>query len=89
MQYVKIVSTLLFLVGSYAQADTQATPDSHASVIVSSSDAHRSHADAQRTRDQQKSAKTSAERSQPKVSAQSRPYQIPLSDYNNGGHFGN
>lgn len=72
----------------YVQAETQTNVKDNPSAVAPSPDMQ--VADLNDTSaTAQINAKAPAGRSQPKVSAQHRSYEIPLSDYNNGGHFGN
>lgn len=90
MQYLKTLLSVSLIFGAlHVQAETQTSVKDTPKAVASSSDMQVAQSNDVGATVQSKDAKVPAARSQPKVSTQNRTYEIPLSDYNNGGHFGN
>lgn len=90
MQYVKtLLGVSLIFAAFHVQAETQPSVKDNPIAVAPSSDMQMAHSNDVGDTAQSKNTKAPAARSQPKVSTQNRTYEIPLSDYNNGGHFGN
>lgn len=91
MHYAKTLLSISLLLGSFhVQAETQnrvkddsmaAAPKPAVQMVHRNNPSSVAHV--------AKNAKAAATRSQSRMSIQNRPYEVPLSDYNNGGHFGN
>lgn len=91
MQYAKTLLSVSLILGSlHAQADTQTRAQDNPMAAAPSTEMQATHSNGTSTTAQVvKNAKAPAIRPQSRASTQDRPYEIPLSDYNNGGHFGN
>lgn len=91
MQYAKTLLSVSLILGSlHVQAETQTRAKDNPMAAVPSPEMQVAHSnDTSAIGQVVKNAKAPATRVQPRVSIQNRPYEIPLSDYNNGGHFGN
>lgn len=91
MQYAKTLLSVSLIFGSvHVQAETQSSvKENNAMVVAPSQETQMAHTYDTSAAAQQKNAKAPAARLQPKPNPQNRPYEIPLGDYNNGGHFGN
>lgn len=90
MQYAKtLLGISLILATFHAQAQTQSLTKDNPSVTTPNSEMQIAHSNETHARTPVKNAKAPANRSPSKMPGQNRPYEIPLSDYVNGGHFGN
>lgn len=90
MQYVKTLLSVSLIFGTFhVQAETQTNVKGNPIAIAPSPDMQVAQSNDVGATAQAKDAKVSAARSQPRASNQTRTYEIPLGDYNNGGHFGN
>lgn len=90
MQYAKTLLSVSLIFGAFhAQAETQASVQDNPRIVAPSADMQVAQSNDTSATAQIKNAETPAARSQSRVSSQNPAYEIPLSDYNNGGHFGN
>lgn len=90
MQYVKTLLSVSLIFGTFhVQAETQTNFKGNPMAVAPSPDMQVAHLNDVGASAQAKDAKLPAASSQPRVSSQNRTYDIPLGDYNNGGHFGN
>lgn len=91
MQYAKTLLSVSLVLGSFhVQAETQTRAKDYSMAVVPSTEMQVAHSnDIKTTAKVVKNAKAPATQSPSRASTQNRPYEIPLSDYNNGGHFGN
>ena len=90
MQYVKtLLSVSLIAATFHVQAAMQTSAKDNPVVVTPHSDTQMSQSGGVVNTAQKKNAKAPVAGSQPRVSTQNRTYEVPLSDYNNGGHFGN
>ena len=91
MQYAKTLLSVALILGSIqVQAETQARAKDSPMAAAPNPEMQVAHSnDINASAQVDKNAKAPTTRSQSRVSGQNRPYEIPLSDYNNGGHFGN
>lgn len=91
MQYAKTLLIVSLIFGSFhVQAETQARAKDHPIAAAPSPSMQVAHSDDNSAPAQVvKNAKAPATRSQSRAPIRNRPYEVPLSDYNNGGHFGN
>lgn len=91
MQYAKTLLSVSLIFGSVqVLADTKTrVQDDQGMAVAPSPEMQIAHTKDTSATAQLKNAKTPAARSQSKSNPLNRPYEIPLSDYNNGGHFGN
>ena len=91
MQYAKTLLSVSLILGSFhVQAETQTRAKDYSMTAAPSPEMQVAHSsDTSAIAQAAKNAKAPATRSQPRANTQDRPYEIPLSDYNNGGHFGN
>ncbi len=89
MQYAKTLLSVSLIFGSFhVQAETQTSAKDNVMAVAPSPEMQVAHSNDTSATAQVKNAKAPAARLQPRVTPQNRPYEIPLSDYNNGGHFG-
>lgn len=88
MQHLKtLLGATLMFTALQAQADLH--PQTNDITLSTGSEAQPIEQSSNvRTAVQQKDTKRPVARTQPKATSQ-KPYEVPLSDYNNGGHFGN
>lgn len=90
MQYVKTLLSVSLIFGTLqVQAETQTSVKDTPIAVAPSSDMQVAQSKDVGDTAQSKNAKAPAARSLPRVSTQTHTYEIPLGDYNNGGHFGN
>lgn len=91
MQYAKTLLSVSLVLGSlHVQADTQTRAKDNPMAAAPSPERQAAHSnDTNAIAQVAKNAKAPATRSPSRTPIQNPPYEIPLSDYNNGGHFGN
>ena len=91
MQYAKTLLSVSLILGSlHVQAETQTRAKDYPTATAPSPEMQVAHSnDPKAIAQAAKNTKAPVTRSQSRSSIQNRPYEIPLSDYNNGGHFGN
>lgn len=91
MQYAKTLLSVSLILGSFhVHAETQARAKDNPMTATPNPEMQVAHSnDTNAPASVVKNAKAPATRSPSRASIQNRPYEIPLSDYNNGGHFGN
>lgn len=91
MQYAKTLLSVSLILGSlHVQAETQTRAKDNPMASAPSPELQVAHSnDTNTTVRAVKNAEVPATQSPSRASSQNHPYEIPLSDYNNGGHFGN
>lgn len=91
MQYAKTLLSVSLILGSlHVQAETQTRVKDNLMTSATSREMQVAHSnDTSAPAQVVKNAKAPATRSQSHASIPNRRYEVPLSDYNNGGHFGN
>lgn len=89
MQYVKTLLSVSLIFGAFhVQAETQTNLKGNPMVVTPSSNMQVAHSNDVGTSPQAKESKVPTAPSQSRVSNQNHTYEVPLGDYNNGGHFG-
>lgn len=89
MQYVRTLLSVALILGAFhVQADTQTSFNDNPKIGVPNADMQVAQSNDTSATGQVKGAKASEAQSQSAVSTENPTYEIPLSDYNNGGHFG-
>lgn len=89
MQYAKTLLSVSLIAGSlHAQAEYQ--PREQNNLIFPNVEMQSAQPEASASTKQKHAKNLKGQTAaQPKAASQNRVYEVPLSDYNNGGHFGN